>query len=101
MRTLPHLVEMTDEARTSLRAVRRTVTEHRRPSAKHPVRRAQDPTRPRRARLRSPDQMNHEETVTLPTHRLIALAAACLLAGCASQKGEPNTQFDFGPAMRR
>jgi cholesterol transport system auxiliary component len=43
--------------------------------------------------------MNHEETVTLPTHRLIALAAACLLAGCASQKGEPNTQFDFGPAM--
>jgi phospholipid/cholesterol/gamma-HCH transport system substrate-binding protein len=26
MRTLPHLVEMTDEARISLRAVRRTVT---------------------------------------------------------------------------
>jgi phospholipid/cholesterol/gamma-HCH transport system substrate-binding protein len=26
MRTLPHLTEMTDEARISLRAVRRTVT---------------------------------------------------------------------------
>lgn len=49
--------------------------------------------------------MTHEETVTLPSatllkHRLIALAAAALLlAGCASQKGEPTTQFDFGPAM--
>lgn len=43
--------------------------------------------------------MTHEETVTLPPHRLIALAAALLLAGCASQKGEPTTQFDFGPAM--
>jgi cholesterol transport system auxiliary component len=33
-------------------------------------------------------------------HRLIALAAAALLlTGCASQKGEPTTQFDFGPAM--
>jgi cholesterol transport system auxiliary component len=43
--------------------------------------------------------MNHEETVTLLPHRLIILAAAgFLLAGCASQKGEPNTQFDFGPA---
>jgi cholesterol transport system auxiliary component len=37
--------------------------------------------------------------VTLPKHRLIVLAAAgLLLAGCASQKGEPSTQFDFGPA---
>ena len=44
--------------------------------------------------------MTHEETVTLLPHRLIALAAAALLlAGCASQKGEPTTQFDFGPAM--
>lgn len=44
--------------------------------------------------------MNHEETVTLLPYRLIALAAAALLAtGCASQKGEANTQFDFGPAM--
>lgn len=50
--------------------------------------------------------MTHEETVTLLSatllkHRLIALAAAALLlAGCASQKGEPTTQFDFGPAMQ-
>ena len=45
--------------------------------------------------------MNHEETVTLKTPRLIAVlaAAALLLAGCASQKGEPTTQFDFGPAL--
>jgi cholesterol transport system auxiliary component len=49
--------------------------------------------------------MTHEETVTLLSasllkHRLIALAAAALLVtGCASQKGEPTTQFDFGPAM--
>jgi cholesterol transport system auxiliary component len=44
--------------------------------------------------------MNHEETVTLLPHRLIAVLAAAglLLTGCASQKGEPNTQFDFGPA---
>jgi cholesterol transport system auxiliary component len=33
-------------------------------------------------------------------HRLIVLAAAgLLLAGCASQKSEPPTQFDFGPAL--
>jgi cholesterol transport system auxiliary component len=39
--------------------------------------------------------------VTLLPHRLIVLAAAAgfLLTGCASQKGEPTTQFDFGPAM--
>ena len=38
--------------------------------------------------------------VTLLPHRLIALAAAALLmSGCASQKGEPTTTFDFGPAM--
>jgi cholesterol transport system auxiliary component len=38
--------------------------------------------------------------VTLLPHRLIAFAAAALLlAGCASQKGEPTTTFDFGPAM--
>jgi cholesterol transport system auxiliary component len=44
--------------------------------------------------------MNHEETVILKTYRLIAVLAAAglLLAGCASQKGEPATQFDFGPA---
>jgi cholesterol transport system auxiliary component len=38
--------------------------------------------------------------VTLLKHRLIVLAAAgFLVAGCASQKGEPPaTQFDFGPA---
>jgi cholesterol transport system auxiliary component len=45
--------------------------------------------------------MNPEETVILKTHRLIAVLAAAglLLSGCASQKGEPTTQFDFGPAM--
>ena len=38
--------------------------------------------------------------MTLLKHRLIVLAAAgFLMAGCASQKGEPNTQFDFGPAV--
>jgi cholesterol transport system auxiliary component len=38
--------------------------------------------------------------VTLLPHRLVACAAAALLlAGCASQKGEPTTTFDFGPAM--
>jgi cholesterol transport system auxiliary component len=44
--------------------------------------------------------MTHEETVTLKTPRLLAVLAAgtLLLAGCASQKGEPTTQFDFGPA---
>ncbi len=44
--------------------------------------------------------MNREDTVTQLQHRLIALAAAALLVtGCASQKSEPPTQFDFGPAM--
>ena len=38
--------------------------------------------------------------VTLLPRRLIILAAAgFLLAGCASQKSEPTTQFDLGPAM--
>jgi cholesterol transport system auxiliary component len=53
----------------------------------------------------------NEETVTLLSanllsadlfkHRLIAVLAAAglLLTGCASQKGEPTTQYDFGPAM--
>jgi cholesterol transport system auxiliary component len=34
----------------------------------------------------------------LPTRILIAAACALALAGCASNKGEPATQFDFGPA---
>jgi cholesterol transport system auxiliary component len=39
-------------------------------------------------------------SATLLKHRLIALAAAALLvSGCATQKSEPTTQFDFGPAM--
>jgi len=39
-------------------------------------------------------------STNLLRQRLIALAAAALLvSGCASQKGEPTTQFDFGPAM--
>jgi cholesterol transport system auxiliary component len=35
-----------------------------------------------------------------PIRTLAAVAAAALLtlAGCASRKGEPTTQFDFGPA---
>jgi len=33
-----------------------------------------------------------------PTRILIAAACALALAGCASNKGEPATQFDFGPA---
>jgi cholesterol transport system auxiliary component len=38
--------------------------------------------------------------VTLhPTRLLIAGACAILVAGCASQKGQPTTQFDFGPAI--
>jgi cholesterol transport system auxiliary component len=48
----------------------------------------------------------NEVTVTLlsanlPRNRLIAVlaAGALLLTGCASQKGEPTTQFDFGPTM--
>jgi cholesterol transport system auxiliary component len=38
--------------------------------------------------------------VTLLPRRLLVLAAAglLLLTGCASQKSEPTTQFDFGPA---
>lgn len=39
--------------------------------------------------------------MTLLSPRLIVLAAAAgfLLTGCASQKSEPTTQFDFGPAI--
>lgn len=40
--------------------------------------------------------------VTLhPTLSRAMLAGACVLAfaGCASQKGQPTTQFDFGPAV--
>jgi cholesterol transport system auxiliary component len=33
-----------------------------------------------------------------PTRHLIAAALALILSGCASQKGQPTTQFDFGPA---
>jgi cholesterol transport system auxiliary component len=34
-----------------------------------------------------------------PTRILGAAACALLFAGCASQKGQPTTQFDFGPAL--
>jgi cholesterol transport system auxiliary component len=38
--------------------------------------------------------------VTLSPSRLLSAAAcALLMSGCASQKGQPTTQFDFGPAM--
>ncbi|WP_307171820.1 ABC-type transport auxiliary lipoprotein family protein [Massilia sp. 9096] len=33
-----------------------------------------------------------------PTRLLIAAVCALAIAGCASNKGEPATQFDFGPA---
>ena len=33
-----------------------------------------------------------------PTRYLLAAALALLLSACASQKGQPTTQFDFGPA---
>jgi cholesterol transport system auxiliary component len=33
-----------------------------------------------------------------PSRLLVAAACALLFAGCASQKGQPTTQFDFGPA---
>lgn len=36
---------------------------------------------------------------TLARHRVLAIAACVLaLSGCAAQKGQPTTQFDFGPA---
>jgi cholesterol transport system auxiliary component len=40
-------------------------------------------------------------SANLPKQRLVAVLAAAglLLSGCASQKGEPTTQFDLGPAM--
>jgi cholesterol transport system auxiliary component len=33
-----------------------------------------------------------------PTRFIFAAALALILSGCASQKGQPTTQFDFGPA---
>jgi cholesterol transport system auxiliary component len=33
-----------------------------------------------------------------PTRFILAAALALILSGCASQKGPPTTQFDFGPA---
>jgi len=33
-----------------------------------------------------------------PTRYILAAALALLLSACASQKGQPTTQFDFGPA---
>jgi cholesterol transport system auxiliary component len=33
-----------------------------------------------------------------PTRYLLAAALALTLSACASQKGQPTTQFDFGPA---
>src|SRR5206468_6512190 len=72
-----------------------------RPPAEHPVRRTPAPARPRRARLRPPDQMRISAMSfprLHPTRLLLAAACALALAGCASSKGEPATQFDFGPA---
>jgi cholesterol transport system auxiliary component len=33
-----------------------------------------------------------------PTRFILAAALALTMSGCASQKGQPTTQFDFGPA---
>jgi cholesterol transport system auxiliary component len=33
-----------------------------------------------------------------PTRFILAAALALIVSGCASQKGQPTTQFDFGPA---
>jgi len=33
-----------------------------------------------------------------PTRFILAAALALTISGCASQKGQPTTQFDFGPA---
>ena len=33
-----------------------------------------------------------------PIRFILAAALALILSGCASQKGQPTTQFDFGPA---
>ena len=33
-----------------------------------------------------------------PTRFILAAALALILSGCASQKGQPTMQFDFGPA---
>jgi len=42
--------------------------------------------------------MRHPVTLH-PTRLLIIAACALALCGCASNKGEPNMQFDFGPAL--
>lgn len=36
---------------------------------------------------------------SLSTRVLAACACALIVSGCASQKGQPTTQFDFGPAL--
>jgi cholesterol transport system auxiliary component len=36
--------------------------------------------------------------ITHPIRFIAAAALALILSGCASQKGQPTTQFDFGPA---
>lgn len=38
-------------------------------------------------------------TLTLPLTRLLLAAAAFMLAGCASEKRQSNSTFDFGPAL--
>ena len=46
--------------------------------------------------------MRHPVTQHPTPHSIrLLIAAACALAlcGCASKKGEPTTQFDFGPAL--
>jgi hypothetical protein len=97
LQTLPHVVDMDRRGATSLRAVRRTVTGlgDRPQSILFGAPNANpDPASP----ASSPDQMRKPVTST-PTRILGAAACALLFAGCASQKGQPTTQFDFGPAL--